>query len=212
MSLFEYKPNSNPDDLLFWLAIDISNTQKDLPWNEYDIDTHLKNLTLYLSKLKKEQLIIFEKTLQKKLSQLYKAEIAELSMIIECDFTKDHDIYNFDSYLSDDGFIYFRCWLILKGKTFFDDIRSDIQSFINGKYSFDISNCWAEELLYCADEAYLLNNNDESETPIRDAVYDLYPDHHYDSAHFSMDKQLLHGAELQIKYPKLVKTICALRN
>ena len=64
MSLFEYKPNSNPDDLLFWLAIDISNTQKDLPWNEYDIDTHLKNLTLYLSKLKKEQLIIFEKTLQ----------------------------------------------------------------------------------------------------------------------------------------------------
>ena len=126
MSLFEYKPNSNPDDLLFWLVIDISNTQKDLPWNEYDIDTHLKNLTLYLSKLKKEQLIIFEKTLQKKLSQLYKAEIAELSMIIECDFTKDHDIYNFDSYLSDDGFIYFRCWLILKGKIFFDDIRSVI--------------------------------------------------------------------------------------
>ena len=29
MSLFEYKPNSNPDDLLFWLVIDISNTQKD---------------------------------------------------------------------------------------------------------------------------------------------------------------------------------------
>lgn len=45
---------------------------------------------------------------------------------------------------SDDGFIYFRHWLLLKGKQFFEDIEKDIQSFVSGKYNFnsgDFSMC-----------------------------------------------------------------------
>lgn len=211
MSLFEYKPTANTEDLFFWLAIDISNLQKNAAWDMYDIDEHLKNLTLYLSKLKKEKLIIFEKILQRKLVQLYTPEIVELFFILNSSFIKNKQNYKFECYLSDDAFIYFRCWLILKGKDFFDDIRSDINTFLNGNYCFNIGDCWAEGLLYCSDEAYLLNHNSESETPIGDEVYNLYPENHYDSGQFILKRKPFEGNELQIKYPKLVKEICSLR-
>lgn len=52
----------------FWEAIEKSNKFKKSHWSEYDIDEHLENLTIYLSKFGKERLILFEKTLQEKLS------------------------------------------------------------------------------------------------------------------------------------------------
>lgn len=200
------------EEKLFWDAIDQSNHNKDAHWSDYDIDQHLQNLVQYLSQLDKQQLIFFEKTLQLKLSQLYSAEIAELSTILESDFTEKDGIFNFDAYLSDDGFIYFRCWLILKGKEFFDDIQEDIQSFVSGKYSFNIGDTWAEGLLYVADEAYSVHHENEEESEIRDAVYLQYPEHHYDFAAGEIERDLLNSVELQTRYPKLVKAICELRS
>jgi len=207
------KPHmSLQEEKLFWDAIDQSNHNKDTHWSDYDIDQHLQDLVQYLSQLDKQQLIIFEKTLQLKLSQLYSAEIAELSTILESDFTEKDGIFNFDAYLSDDGFIYFRCWLILKGKDFFDDIQEDIQNFVSRKYSFDIGDTWAEGLLYVADEAYSVHYENEEESEIRDAVYLQHPEHHYDFAAGKIERDLLNGVELQARYPKLVKAICELRN
>ena len=207
------KPHmSLQEEKLFWDAIDQSNHNKDTHWSDYDIDQHLQDLVQYLSQLDKQQLIIFEKTLQLKLSQLYSAEIAELSTILESEFTEKDGIFNFDAYLSDDGFIYFRCWLILKGKEFFDDIQEDIQNFVSRKYSFDIGDTWAEGLLYVADEAYSVHYENEEESEIRDAVYLQHPEHHYDFAAGKIERDLLNGVELQARYPKLVKAICELRN
>ncbi|WP_419820320.1 DUF4240 domain-containing protein [Acinetobacter sp.] len=185
------------EEKLFWDAIDQSNHNKDAHWSDYDIDQHLQDLVQYLSQLDKQQLIIFEKTLQLKLSQLYSAEIAELSTILESEFTEKDGIFNFDAYLSDDGFIYFRCWLILKGKDFFDDIQEDIQNFVSRKYSFDIGDTWAEGLLYVADEAYSVHYENEEESEIRDAVYLQHPEHHYDFAAGKIERDLLNGVELQ---------------
>lgn len=199
-------------DIYFWEAIEKSNKYKKAHWSEYDIDEHLENLTAHLSRFGKERLILFEKTLQEKLSELYTAEIAELSIILECDFTFENDSYIFDDYLSDDGFIYFRCWLLLKGREFFEDIKQDIQAFVSGKYSFNIGDCWAEGLLYVSDEAYSENHDNEDESEIRDAVNDLYPDHHYDSMHRQMNREPKGGADLQKMYPKLVGEIGELRN
>ncbi|MDR2235000.1 MAG: DUF4240 domain-containing protein [Chryseobacterium sp.] len=199
-------------DLYFWEAIEKSNKYKKAHWSEYDIDEHLENLTAYLSKFGRERLVLFEKTLQEKLSELYTAEIAELSIILECDFKKENGTYIYDEYLSDDGFIYFRCWLLLKGKAFFEDITKDIQSFVNGKYSFNIGDCWAEGLLYVSDEAYSENHDNKDESEIRDTVDELYPGNHYDSMERTMNRQPKGGAELQKMYPKLVKEMGELRS
>jgi len=200
------------EEIYFWEAIEKSNKHKNAHWSEYDIDEHLECLTEYLSKFGKERLILFEKVLQEKLSALYTAEIAELSIILECDFKEENGVYIFDDYLSDDGFIYFRCWLLLKGKEFFNDITTDIQSFVSGKYSFNIGDCWAEGLLYVADDAYSANHENEDEAEIRDAVNELYPDNHYDSPTRQMNREPKGGADLQKMYPKLVKEMGDLRS
>ncbi|AZA65491.1 DUF4240 domain-containing protein [Chryseobacterium carnipullorum] len=198
-------------DIYFWDAIEKSNKYKKAHWSEYDIDEHIENLTDHLSKFGKERMILFEKTLQEKLSELYTAEIAELSIILECDFKKENGVYIFDDYLSDDGFIYFRCWLLLKGKEFFEDIKADIQSFVSGKYSFDVADCWAEGLLYVADDAYAQNHEDE-ESIIKDTVYELYPENDYDGMNRSMSRKPKGGADLHTMYPKLVEEIGELRS
>lgn len=199
-------------DIYFWEAIEKSNKQRKAHWSEYDVDEHLESLTAYLSKFGKERLILFEKTLQEKLSALYTAEIAELSIILECEFKLENGIYVFKDYLSDDGFIYFRCWLLLKGRELFEDIEKDIQSFVNGKYSFNIGDCWAEGLLYVSDDAYSENHDNEDESEIRDAVDERYPHHHYDSPERQMNREPKGGADLQTMYPKLVKEIGELRS
>ncbi|UTX49867.1 DUF4240 domain-containing protein [Chryseobacterium sp. MA9] len=198
-------------DIYFWEAIEKSNKYKKAHWSEYDIDEHLENLTAYLAKFRKERLILFEKTLQEKLSELYTAEIAELSFILEGDFRTENGTYIFDGFLSDDGFIYFRCWLLLKGKEFFEDITKDIQSFVSGKYSFNIGDCWGEGLLYVSDEAYSENHDNDDESEIRDTVHELYPDNLYDSIDRQMSRVPKKGTDLQKMYPKLVKEICELR-
>ncbi|WP_260446431.1 glycosyltransferase [Chryseobacterium lactis] len=98
-------------EIYFWEAIEKSNRFKKAHWSEYDIDEHLENLTIYLSKFGKERLILFEKTLQEKLSELYTAEIAELSIILECEFKAENGNYVFNDYLSDDVFIYLFIYL-----------------------------------------------------------------------------------------------------
>ena len=199
------------EEEFFWAAIEQSNSKKNEHWSEYDIDEHLENLTQHLAQFNQDQLVIFEKTLQLKLSELYTAEIAELAIILENDFTLKNGICSFDTYLSDDGFIYFRCWLLLKGKDFFEDMLKDIQLFVSGKYSFDIGNLWGEGLLYVSDEAYIRSHNSDSESPIRDIVFELHPDHHYDFGGAEMLRELYKGDELQKHYPQLVKEICNIR-
>ena len=204
-------PVGNTPEERFWEAICKSNKKGNKNWRTYDIDEHLENLTKLLSKWTKEQLIDFEIMLEKSLQQLYKASIAELSIILECNFKKENGTIIFDDYLSDDGFIYFRCWLILKGKEFFDDILENINNFNNGKYSFDIGNTWGEGLLYVADEAYLAKHSNADESEISDAVFEQYPEIHYDSPYREMDKQPKGGIYLQKMYPELVAEIIAIR-
>lgn len=199
-------------EIYFWEAIEKSNKKKNAKWNEYDVDEHLESLQTYLSKFGKERLILFEKKLQEKLNALYTAEIAELSIILECDFKKENDIYVFDDYLSDDGFIYFRCWLILKGKHFFDEITKDIQAFVNGKYRFNIGDTWAEGLLYVSDDAYSENHENKDEAEIKDAVYESNPEIHYDNLERIMNRDYEGGDKLHKKYKKLVEEICELKS
>ena len=199
-------------EFLFWEAIEKSYKYNKKKWDAYDIEEHLEKLTNYLSKYGKERLVAFEKTLQEKLMELYTAQIAELYIILNCDFEKKDGVYSFEEepYVSADGFIYFRCWLLLKGKEFFEDITKDINAFISGKYHFDIGDTWAEGLLYVSDDAYSENHENEDECEIRDIVYEKYPYINYDNI-VEMKEKFAVGKELFKKYPALVEQICDLR-
>ena len=198
-------------DYFFWEAIEKSYKYNKKDWEAYDLDEHIEKLTTYLSKYSEEKLILFEKTLQQKLISLYTAPIAELSIILENEYEKEGDTYNFDGYISDDGFIYFRCWLLLKGKEFYDDITKDIESFVSGKYHFDIGDTWGEGLLYVASRANSEARPDSDEDIIRDTVYEKWPEINYDSGDFAMDREPKSGRELQKMYPKLVAEIMPIR-
>ena len=198
-------------DYFFWEAIEKSYKYNKKDWEAYDLDEHIEKLTTYLSKYSEEKLILFEKTLQQKLISLYTAPIAELSIILENEYEKEGDTYNFDGYISDDGFIYFRCWLLLKGKEFYDDITKDIESFVSGKYHFDIGDTWGEGLLYVASRANSEARPDSDEDIIRDTVYEKWPEINYDSGDFAMDRAPKSGGELQKMYPKLVGEIMPIR-
>ena len=198
-------------DYFFWEAIEKSYKYNKKDWEAYDLDEHIEKLTTYLSKYSEEKLILFEKTLQQKLISLYTAPIAELSIILENEYEKEGDTYNFEGYISDDGFIYFRCWLLLKGKEFYDDITKDIESFVSGKYHFDIGDTWGEGLLYVASRANSEARPDSDEDIIRDTVYEKWPEINYDSGDFAMDREPKSGKELQKMYPKLVAEIMPIR-
>lgn len=200
------------EKLFFWNPIDKSNKHKNSHWSEYDVDEHLENLTELLSGSGKQKLILFEKFLQQNLHKLYTAEIAELSIILECDFKEENGQIVYEDYLSEDGFIYFRCWILLQGKEFFDDISKDINAFVSGKYGFDIADTWAEGLLYVADESYSINHENTDDSEIRDAVEGMFPDvMHYDSQERIMDRKPKGGAKLHKMYPKLVEEIVKLK-
>lgn len=199
-------------ELFFWSSIEKSNKHKNSHWSEYDIDEHLENLTELLSKSGKQKLIQFEKCLQENLHKLYAPEIAEFYILLTNDFENKNGQIVFEDYISEDGFIYFRCWILLQGKAFFDDIRKDLNAFISGKYGFDIADTWAEGLLYVADEAYSINHKNEEDSEIRDAVGELYPEViHYDSAEREMHGSPASGADLQKKYPDIVDEIVRLK-
>ena len=210
------KQASSPDEAgqqFFWRSIEKSNKKRNADWSEYDAEEHIENLTELLSKSGKQKLIQFEKQLQIYLNQLHTAKIAELSIILECEFKKENETIIFNDNLSDDGFIYFRCWLLLKGQEFFIEISQDINAFVNGKYSFNIGDTWGEGLLYVADEAYSVNHDNEDDSEIRDAVAEQFPEViHYDSMERVMNREPEGGAELQAMYPKLVEEIVRVRS
>ena len=206
----EYSEEEKADSF-FWEAIEKSYKYNKKDWEAYDLDEHIEKLTTYLSKYSEEKLILFEKTLQEKLISLYTAPIAELYIILGNEYEKEGDNYSFDGYVSDDGFIYFRCWLLLKGKEFYDDITKDIETFVSGKYHFNIGETWAEGLLYVADDANQEARPDSDEGIIEDTVYEKWPELNYDFGEFAMDREPKSGKELQKMYPKLVAEIMPIR-
>ncbi|KUF43248.1 DUF4240 domain-containing protein [Myroides marinus] len=207
------KATQQEQDNFFWKIIDESNEVKDFDWEEYDQDEHIDQMIDMLSKTDKEHLIVFEKVMQQQLHKLYTAEIAELYIILNNDFDVEEDVIDFDDTISDDAFIYFRCWLLLKGKDFVAEISKDIQAFVNGEYSFDIGDCDGEELLYVADLANEEMNGVEESEEIRDAIYESFPDVvNYDDADVKMNREVKGGTELQKLYPDLVEEICDVRS
>lgn len=106
------------------------------------------------------------------LDDIVQFEIILRELINELDDYKVMGILKImDGYVSDDSYIYFRCWLIGSGKKIFDialESPDDIAAFVDQSTFPDF-----ESLLYVADEAYLQKSGvaEDDENLPRDVAY-----------------------------------------
>ncbi|MDX2301440.1 MAG: DUF4240 domain-containing protein [Microscillaceae bacterium] len=190
----------------FWAIIDISLESIAF---DAEVDEQIEALVDYLINFSKKDLIGFEIHIRRKLADLYKSEIVELYVIMENDFSiEDNGQVSFDDYVSSDGFLYFRCWLILQGRDLFYDVLQDPETIL--KYTININEIWGESLLYATDEAYTREHNNEQESEIKDEVFKSHPEIDYDCGDFELDRDP-EIDYLQDKYPDLVREIIRLK-
>jgi len=179
------------------------------------VQTHPSHLNEAIAKLEDlledwspQEMESFEKILREELQALFRSEIVELYLILENDFHEQNGRIVFNPYVSEDSFLYFRCWLILQGEACCRDIVSNPENIL--KFGVDISNTWGEGLLYVADNAYARHHGNDDGFAIRDAVSFAHPELDYDFGGYKM-KGEVDNMELDRKYPNLVAAIRRLR-
>lgn len=134
---------------LFWKLIDDSNRNC-----SNDQSCQAKLLYSSLVDMSEQDIYNFEEILRKKIIEADDYKVMAASYII-------------NGYVSDDLYIYFRCWLIGKGKQIFESTLRDPDSLT--KYIKEGTICDFEELLYVATKAYSKKvGKEEDETFPRD--------------------------------------------
>ena len=149
-------------------------------------DAQMNYLTHRLSTLTNEEIIGFEATLKEKVIELWDYNVKSLYQIVQ------------DEYLSTDGFIYYRFWIVSNGRDFFqrakanpDLLADEIQATYDG-----------EGLMVVADNAFELKNgaNKNTELP-RDVTTAV----DYDSGNYRMSGDYISPNKFKDKFPKLVQ-------
>ncbi|MEG3086121.1 DUF4240 domain-containing protein [Sphingomonas sp. PB4P5] len=174
-------PSSGPlAEAEFWALVDHSARL------EADTDAQLADLKLSLSRLTPDQIGQFEKIFDATMRRSYNWDLWEAAYVA-------------NGGASDDGFEYFRCWLISKGRKVFEQVLADpdrladllAPSEAGGDLEF-------EEFAYVARQAWAAKSGrDWNEMPvIADMIYEQQPT----GRAFSED-----GEELARRYPKLWK-------
>lgn len=169
------------NDQQFWSLIEES---KEKHPNKFDAQMNF--LTKKLSTLTNEEIVGFEATLKENVIVLWDYNVKSLYQIVQ------------DEYLSTDGFIYFRFWIVSNGRKFFQRAIENPDLLADEVYAtYD-----GEGLLYVADNAFKLKNgtNTDLELP-RDATIDVS----YDFGIYRMTGDYISPREFKDKFPKLVK-------
>ncbi len=169
------------NDQQFWNLIEESKAKHP---NEFD--AQMKYLTQRLSTLTNEEIIGFEATLKEKVIELWDYNVKSLYQIVQ------------DEYLSTDGFIYYRFWIVSNGRDFFqratvnpDSLVDEIQATYDG-----------EGLMVVADNAFELKNGENTNLELpRDVTTAV----HYDFGNYKMSGNYISPSEFKDKFPKLVK-------
>ena len=118
----------------FWQLIEQSRKQSDDPDEQADA------LAKILKQRTPEELIEFDKIMYDKRKELYRWDLWGIGYIV-------------NGGCSDDGFEYFRCWVIGQGKAFYDKALADPESITEVT---DPEEDWYEneQLMYAASIAY----------------------------------------------------------
>ena len=167
-------------DQQFWSLVEESKAK--YPNN---FDAQINYLTKRLSTLTNKEIIGFEATLKEKVIELWDYHIKSLYQITQ------------DEYLSTDGFIYYRLWIVSNGRGFLqraitnpDLLADEIQATYDG-----------EGLMVVADNAFELKNgtNTGLELP-RDVTTAV----DYDFGNYRMSGDYISPNEFKARFPKLV--------
>ncbi len=169
------------NELVFWEIIEQSKE------GSRDFSQQIELLTNKLSHLEESKIIEFEYRFREALLKSAQYSIMAAVKII-------------NGYVSDDGFLYFRCRLIAEGKELFYKTienpeviaESDIQELEFG----------GEEMLYVADQAFMKKFGEDSEKELPRDVAFVYLN--YDEGE-EIKGEDWKEEELPIKYPELWK-------
>lgn len=124
----------------------------------------------------------------------------------DADFTKHTDeIYSYELWgaayvllqgCSDDGFLYFRSWIVAQGLEYFDTVRGNPAAVGDGRLTDTEETDEAELLSYVASEVY--------EAATGTDIYDAYPDHPVPEDNGGPSGRAWDEDELDTLYPGIV--------
>jgi hypothetical protein len=150
---------------MFWKLIEQSRS------NECEVLA--ENLTNYLQELETSEIIEFERIFQKLMNDAYRWDLWAISYIV-------------NGGSSDDGFEYFRAWLISRGESFYQASLKNAEAAADGVKPGDVAEC--EDILYVTSMVYKSLTGDEIPYPPlntkepagqpweEDDLQDMYPE------------------------------------
>ncbi len=109
-------------------------------------DEQANNLIELLAELEPQQIVGFDRHMRQRRAEAYRWDLWAVAYII-------------NGGCSDDGFEYFRCWLIAQGKDYFEAALIDPENAARKLSVGDETEC--ESLLYAASEAYERSTGEE---------------------------------------------------
>ena len=127
----------------FWLLIEKSKVDAD------DCTDQADNLSQLLSDLESAEIISFSEHFNQKLIDAFRWDLWAIAYIV-------------NGGASDDGFLYFRGWLLAQGKDYFEAALAHPESAANNAIVGEFNEC--EDILYVARQAYEEITGDELPT------------------------------------------------
>jgi hypothetical protein len=179
----------------FWKLIEKSKDESEMPKEQ------IEELESVLSIKSEDELVAFEINLRKALKALNQPQIVELCAILGSSLKKEGNRIKISKKPTLNGFLYFRCWLILEGKAVVDIALKDIEKLIDT--DINIAEVKAEGLLYVTQNAF--TDDDEDET-IHKLAKKFDKKLSYDNEEVLPDEHVNYD-DLDLKYPTLVKTV-----
>ncbi len=182
----------------FWKLIEKSKEENETAKEQ------IEELVATLSIKSEDELLAFEINLRKQLKALNTPAIVELCTILSSKFKVEKDRVRFEKKPGLNGFLYFRCWLILQGKEIVEIAQTNVEKLVDT--DINIESVKAEGMLRVAQDAF--SNDEEDETIIK-AANKFDKKLNYDLVEFIPDEDVKYD-DLDKKYPILVKTVVEL--
>jgi hypothetical protein len=133
----------------FWRLIETAKDE-----SEGDSERQVELLAEKLSELTVEEIVAFDEILEDLLDHLLRDDLWDVASMIH------------DGFCSDDGFEYFRCWIIAQGEAMYDRSRNDPEDLIGLVEPV----AWCESILYIAKDAYQMKTGHDT-----DEVWENWP-------------------------------------
>jgi Protein of unknown function (DUF4240) len=182
----------------FWKLIEKSKEENETAKEQ------IEELVATLCIKSEDELLAFEINLRKQLKALNTPTMVELCTILSTKFKVEKDRVRFEKKPGLNGFLYFRCWLILQGKEIVEIAQTNVEQLVDT--DINIESVKAEGMLRVAQDAF--SNDEEDETIIK-AANKFDKKLNYDLVEFIPDEEVKYE-DLDKKYPVLVKTVVEL--